>query len=31
MALLRAWGLIAYGRSLLRVAVISFGLAAIMA
>ncbi len=29
MALFRAWGLIDYGRSLLRVAAISFGLAAI--
>jgi len=29
MALFRAWGLIGYGRSLLRVATISFGLAAI--
>jgi uncharacterized protein YjbI with pentapeptide repeats len=31
MALFRAWGLIDYGRSLLRVAAISFGLAAIIA
>ena len=29
IALFRAWGWIDYGRSLLRVAVISFGLAAI--